>query len=133
MTYDVAIIGGGIVGLATAYQLSRLYPDFKVVVFEKEDRVAAHQTGRNSGVIHSGVYYRPGSLRAENCREGKRALVDFCEREGVAFDLCGKVIVAVTDDERPRLHAIFERGQQNRIPCELIGPERLNELEPHAP
>lgn len=132
MTYDVAIIGGGIVGLATAYQLSRLYPDFKVVVLEKEDRVAAHQTGRNSGVIHSGVYYRPGSLRAENCREGKRALVDFCEREGVAYEMCGKVIVAVTDDERPRLHAIHERGLQNGIACERIGPERLRELEPHV-
>lgn len=132
MIYDVAIVGGGIVGLATAYQLAHQHPDRRVVVLEKEDRLAAHQTGRNSGVIHSGVYYRPGSLRAENCREGKRALVDFCEREGVAFDLCGKVIVAVTDDERPRLHAIFERGQQNRIPCELIGPERLNELEPHV-
>lgn len=132
MIYDVAIVGGGIVGLATAYQLAHQHPDRRVVVLEKEDCLAAHQTGRNSGVIHSGVYYRPGSLRAENCREGKRALVDFCEREGVAFDLCGKVIVAVTDDERPRLHAIFERGQQNRIPCELIGPERLNELEPHV-
>ena len=132
MKYDVAVIGGGIVGLATAYQLTRRHPSKKVVVLEKEDRVAAHQTGRNSGVIHSGVYYRPGSLRAENCREGKRALVDFCEREGVAYDMCGKVIVAVTDDERPRLHEIYARGQQNRVACELIGPERLRELEPHA-
>ncbi len=132
MKYDVAVIGGGIVGLATAYQLTRPHPSKKVVVLEKEDRVAAHQTGRNSGVIHSGVYYRPGSLRAENCREGKRALVDFCEREGVAYDMCGKVIVAVTDDERPRLHEIYARGQQNRVACELIGPERLRELEPHV-
>jgi L-2-hydroxyglutarate oxidase len=132
MTYDVAIIGGGIVGLATGYHLARHYPGKTIIVLEKEDRVAAHQTGRNSGVIHSGIYYRPGSLKAENCREGKRALVDFCEREGVAYEMCGKVIVAVDEGERPRLHAIYERGQQNGIPCTLIGPERLRELEPHA-
>lgn len=132
MTYDVAIIGGGIVGLATAYQLAQQYPDKTLVVLEKEDRLAAHQTGRNSGVIHSGIYYKPGSLKAENCREGKRALVAFCEREGVAYDMCGKVIVAVTDDERPRLRTIFERGRQNGIACEMIGPERLRELEPHV-
>jgi L-2-hydroxyglutarate oxidase len=125
MTYDVAIIGGGIVGLATGYHLARHYPGKTIIVLEKEDRVAAHQTGRNSGVIHSGIYYRPGSLKAENCREGKRALVDFCEREGVTYEMCGKVIVAVDEGERPRLHAIYERGQQNGIPCTLIGPERL--------
>lgn len=132
MKYDVAIIGGGIVGLATAYHLSRQYPDKQLIVLEKEAEVAAHQTGRNSGVIHSGIYYRPGSLKAENCREGKRALVAFCEAEGVAYDLCGKVIVAVDERERPGLHAIYERGLQNRITCERIGPERLRELEPHA-
>ncbi|NBC16233.1 MAG: L-2-hydroxyglutarate oxidase [Bacteroidetes bacterium] len=132
MTYDVAIIGGGIVGLATAYQLSERYPGLRVTVVEKEDRVAAHQTGRNSGVIHSGIYYTPGSLKAENCREGKRALVDFCEREGVAYEMCGKVIVAATEEERAGLHAIYERGQQNGIQCERIGPERLREIEPHT-
>jgi L-2-hydroxyglutarate oxidase len=132
MFYDVAIVGGGIVGLATAYTLTEQYPDRSLVVLEKEDRVATHQTGRNSGVIHSGIYYRPGSLRAENCREGKRRLVAFCEREGVAYDMCGKVIVAVTEDERSRLHAIYERGQQNGVACERIRPERLRELEPHT-
>lgn len=132
MTCDIAIIGGGIVGLATAYHLSGQYPDRRLVVLEKEDQVAAHQTGRNSGVIHSGIYYRPGSLKAENCREGKKALVAFCQREGITYDMCGKVIVAVSEDERPRLHDIYRRGQENRVACELIGPERLRELEPHA-
>lgn len=132
MTYDVAIIGGGIVGLATAYQLMRRAPDLSVAVLEKEARVAFHQTGRNSGVIHSGIYYAPGSMKAENCREGKRALVAFCEQEGIAYDMCGKVIVAVDEGERARLHAIYERGQQNRVQCTLIGPEKLRELEPHT-
>ena len=132
MTYDVAIVGGGIVGLATAYRLTERYPGLRTVILEKEDRVAAHQTGRNSGVIHSGIYYAPGSLKAENCREGKRALVDFCEREGVAYDMCGKVIVAATESERDGLEAIYERGLANRVACERIGPERLRELEPHA-
>ena len=132
MTYDIAIVGGGIVGLATAYHLTETYPDRSVVVLEKEKNLAAHQTGRNSGVIHSGIYYQPGSLRAKNCREGKRALVDFCEREGVNYDMCGKVIVAVDETERGGLQAIYERGQQNQIQCELIGPERLREIEPHA-
>ncbi|MDX1547373.1 MAG: L-2-hydroxyglutarate oxidase [Rhodothermales bacterium] len=132
MQYDVLIVGAGIVGLATAYQLAEAYPDLSLAVVEKEDRVAAHQTGRNSGVIHSGIYYRPGSLKAENCREGKRRLVAFCEREGVAYEMCGKVIVAAEEREVPRLHAIYERGKANRVACELIGPERLRELEPHA-
>ena len=132
MTYDIAIVGGGIVGLATAYHLAEAYPDRSVVVLEKEEHLAAHQTGRNSGVIHSGIYYQPGSLRAENCREGKRALVEFCEREGVDYDMCGKVIVAVNEAERDGLQAIYERGQQNQIQCEMIGPERLREIEPHT-
>ena len=108
--YDVAILGGGIVGLATAYQLTEQHPQRSLVVLEKEDRLATHQSGRNSGVIHSGIYYAPGSLKAVNCREGRRRLVDFCQREGVAYELCGKVIVAVDEAERPRLHAIEERG-----------------------
>ena len=132
MKYDVAIIGGGIVGLATAYQLTEEYPALSLAVLEKEDRLAAHQTGRNSGVIHSGIYYAPGSLKAVSCREGRRRLVAFCEREGVAYDICGKVIVAVDEAERPRLHALYERGRQNEIACERIGPEALREREPHA-
>lgn len=132
MKYDVAIVGAGIVGLATAYNLAESFPDLSIVVLDKEDDIAAHQTGRNSGVIHSGIYYRPGSLKARNCREGKRALVDFCEREGIAYDMCGKVIVAVSEEERPTLQAILERGKENGVPCERIDGQRLRELEPHA-
>jgi L-2-hydroxyglutarate oxidase LhgO len=129
---DVAIIGGGIVGLATAYRLQERFPDLTVCVLEKEARVAAHQSSHNSGVLHSGIYYRPGSLRATNCRAGKLAMQAFCEREGVAFEVCGKVIVAADESEVPRLQTIFERGQANGVACELIGPERLRELESHV-
>lgn len=129
---DVAIVGAGIVGLATAYKLSDKYPDRSIVVLEKENEVALHQTGRNSGVIHSGIYYRPGSLKAKNCREGKRALVDFCRREGLRYEMCGKVIVAVSEEERAGLHEIYRRGKENGVQCSLIGPDRLREIEPHV-
>ena len=129
---DVAIIGGGIVGLATAYRLQQRFPQLSVCLMEKEDRLGAHQSGHNSGVLHSGIYYRPGTLRAINCRTGKLAMQAFCEQEGIAFDICGKVIVAVDDAERPHLERIYERGQANGVACEIIGPERLAELEPHA-
>lgn len=129
---DVAIIGGGIVGLATAYRLQERYPAAKVTILEKEGTLAFHQTGRNSGVLHSGIYYRPGSLRATNCREGKQAMIEFCQREGVAYDICGKVIVAVDDSELGNLQSIYERGQANGVTCEIIGVERLRELEPHS-
>jgi (S)-2-hydroxyglutarate dehydrogenase len=129
---DVAVIGGGIVGLATAYQVTRRWPGRRVVVLEKEDGLALHQTGRNSGVIHSGIYYKPGSLKALNCIEGRRALEVFCEREALPFERCGKVIVAITEAEVPALLRIQERGLANVVRCELIGPGRLAELEPHA-
>jgi len=128
----VAIVGGGIVGLATAWQLTERYPQLRVLVLEKEAAVGEHQTGHNSGVLHSGIYYKPGSLRAINCREGKKAMEQFCAAHGVPFDICGKVIVAVNESEVQRLMNIFERGQANDVECELIGPERLKELEPHA-
>lgn len=128
----VAIVGGGIIGLATAYRLLQRFPDTQVTILEKEDRLAAHQTGHNSGVLHSGIYYRPGSLRAVNCRDGKFAMREFCEREGISIDVCGKVIVAVDESERPRLENIFERGQANGVKCERIDAERLAEREPHA-
>ncbi len=131
-TVDVVVVGGGIVGLATAYQITRRAPDRKVVVLEKEAGLARHQTGRNSGVIHSGIYYKPGSLKATNCREGKLALEEFCATEGVAYELCGKVIVAVDAAEIPALDRIHERGLANGVECARIGPERLRELEPHA-
>lgn len=130
--FDVAIIGGGIVGLATAYELVQRYPGRRVVILEKEDGVAGHQTGHNSGVLHSGIYYRPGSLKATNCRDGKVAMEAFCQAEGIAYESCGKVIVAVRDDEIPRLQKIYERGRANGVRCELIDRARLEELEPHA-
>jgi L-2-hydroxyglutarate oxidase len=129
---EVAIIGGGIVGLATAYHFTRQFPGQSLVLLEKESELAAHQTGRNSGVLHSGIYYKPGSLRARNCRQGKEAMQEFCAAEGVDFEICGKVIVAVDASELPALERIYERGQANGVVCEMIGPERLRELEPHA-
>jgi L-2-hydroxyglutarate oxidase len=129
---DFLILGGGIVGLATAWQITRQFRQASVIVLEKEARLAEHQTGRNSGVLHSGIYYKPGSLRAINCRTGKRAMEQFCAEHGIPYDICGKVIVAVSEAELPNLQRIFERGQQNGVACELIGPERLHELEPHA-
>jgi (S)-2-hydroxyglutarate dehydrogenase len=129
---DVAIIGGGIVGLAAAWQITQQQPGRSVLVLEKENELARHQTGHNSGVLHSGIYYTPGSLRAENCREGKKAMERFCAEHGIDYDVCGKVIVAVAEEELPRLERIFERGQQNRVKCEMIDASRLHELEPHA-
>lgn len=129
---DVLIIGGGIIGLASAYNLIKLYPKKSIVVLEKEPELAVHQSGRNSGVLHSGIYYRPGSLKAVNCRVGKAAMEEFCDQEGIPYRTCGKVIVAVDADEVTRLQAIYERGRANGIKCELIGPSRLRELEPYA-
>ncbi|MCA9239227.1 MAG: L-2-hydroxyglutarate oxidase, partial [Planctomycetales bacterium] len=129
---DLVVIGGGIVGLATAYRFVERMPGKSVVVLEKEPAVARHQSGHNSGVLHSGIYYKPGSLKAENCREGRTAMVEFCRAEGIPFDICGKVIVAVDPTELPALDRIRERGQQNRVECEVIERDRLTELEPHA-
>jgi (S)-2-hydroxyglutarate dehydrogenase len=129
---DVAIIGGGIVGLATAYQLTRELPGRKVVVLEKEAELALHQTGHNSGVLHSGIYYKPGSLKAINCRQGKKLMEEFCAAEAISYEICGKVIVGLDESELPALERIFERGQANGVICEVIGPERLAELEPHS-
>lgn len=129
---DVAIIGGGIVGLATAWRYGVRFPKARVAVLEKEHAVARHQTGRNSGVIHSGIYYKPGSLKAANCRRGKAMLEAFCREQGVPFETCGKVVVAVDASEVPRLEALHERARANGVACERIGPERLRELEPHA-
>lgn len=131
--YDVAIIGGGIVGLATALALTERYPRHGVVVVEKEPDVAAHQTGHNSGVIHSGIYYRPGSHKARLCVEGVALMVGFCQANGIPYERCGKVIVATSEQELPRLAGLYERGVANGVPgLEAIEPERLKELEPHA-
>lgn len=129
---DITIVGGGIVGLATAYQLSQTHPGKRVIVLEKEAELAFHQTGHNSGVLHSGIYYKPGSLKATNCRSGKLAMEAFCQREGVPYEICGKVIVAVDESELPRLQNIYERGQANGVKCEIIDANKLHEIEPHS-
>ncbi|MCP3692980.1 MAG: L-2-hydroxyglutarate oxidase [Planctomycetaceae bacterium] len=129
---DVVIVGGGIVGLASAYQLVRRFPTLHVTILEKEAELGSHQTGHNSGVLHSGIYYKPGSLRATNCRTGKQAMEEFCEAEGVPYEICGKVIVAVNEAEFPQLEQIYQRGQENGVRCEMISGERLAELEPHT-
>jgi L-2-hydroxyglutarate oxidase len=126
----VAIIGGGIIGLATAYRLTQQEPERQVVVLEKERDLAHHQTGHNSGVLHSGIYYKPGSLKAANCREGKKAMEEFCASEGIDYEICGKVIVATNEAELPALERIFERGQANGVQCAVIDKEHLAELEP---
>jgi L-2-hydroxyglutarate oxidase len=132
MQFDLAIIGGGIIGLATAWRVSQRHPEWRVVLLEKEPQLAAHQTGRNSGVIHSGIYYKPGSLRAVNCRAGKAQLEAFCREHGVAYEICGKVIVATAEDELPRLQTLLERGLANGVDCSMIDAARLSELEPHC-
>lgn len=131
--YDLAIIGGGIVGLATAMELLMRLPSLHLVVLEKEREIAQHQTGHNSGVIHSGIYYAPGSIKAKACVAGKAKLLRFCEEHGIAYELCGKVIVATHDEELPWLEQLYQRGLANGVPgLELIGPQRLREIEPHA-
>ncbi len=129
---DVIIVGAGIVGLATALALQQQHPASRILVLDKEDRVAFHQSGRNSGVLHSGIYYKPGSLKAMTCRSGKREMEEFCEREQVPYEICGKVIVAVNESERHELKSLYERGSANGVRCELIDRTRLLELEPHT-
>jgi L-2-hydroxyglutarate oxidase LhgO len=129
---DLIIIGGGIVGLATAYRFLERFPGKRVTVLEKEAAIARHQTGRNSGVLHTGIYYRPGSLKALNCRAGKLAMEEFCRRESIPTLMCGKIIVATEETELPRMETLLERGKANGVVCERIGPERIRELEPEA-
>ena len=130
--HDFAVIGGGIVGLSTARSLLRRYSGAGVLVLEKEAGWARHQTGHNSGVIHSGVYYKPGSLKARFSKEGGERLVEFCREHSVAYEICGKVIVATEQEEIPSLRNLYERGVKNGLEVEKIGPEELKELEPHA-
>jgi L-2-hydroxyglutarate oxidase len=130
---DVIIAGAGIVGLATALKILEFKHGAKVLILEKEPGEARHQTGNNSGVIHSGIYYKPGSLKAQNCITGYNQLLDFCSRNNVNYDICGKVIVAINDAELPRLESIYERGIANGLTkIRYIGKDELKELEPHA-
>jgi (S)-2-hydroxyglutarate dehydrogenase len=132
-SYDVVIIGAGIVGLAVSRELLSRYPRLRLAVLDKEPSVGQHQTGHNSGVLHSGIYYAPGSLKARLCVQGQRELYAYCEQKGIPTDRCGKVIVAVADSELPRLDNLLQRGQANGVEgLEMIGPERLRELEPHC-
>jgi L-2-hydroxyglutarate oxidase len=130
--FDVIIVGGGIVGLATTFRLIQQRSNLRVAVLEKESQLALHQTGHNSGVLHSGIYYQPGSLKAMNCRAGKLAMEQFCREQQIDYEICGKVIVATAANELPALERIYQRGQQNGVRCEMIDPSRLRELEPHA-
>ena len=133
VTYDVVVVGAGIVGLASARELLRRRPGARLAVVEKEPRVGVHQTGHNSGVIHSGIYYAPGSLKARLCVSGARELYAYCEANGIPTERCGKVIVATDESELGRLEALRERGLANGVDgLEVIGPERLREIEPHC-
>src|SRR5579864_3655966 len=133
MTKRIAIIGGGIVGLSTAYQILQRFPSVQLSLFEKESGPGRHQTGHNSGVLHSGLYYKPGSAKARLAVQGIRRMVDFCAQHDVAYELCGKIVVATEDEEIPRLKALFERGSANGLEgLQLLGPEQIRELEPHA-
>ena len=131
--FDIVIIGGGIVGLATGLALRSRFPRQQLALVEKEPGLANHQTGHNSGVIHTGIYYKPGSYKARLCVEGARLMTEFCDANGVRYDRCGKLIVAADDGELPRLQALYERGSANGIQgLEMIGSERIREIEPHA-
>jgi len=130
---DVIVIGGGIVGLATAYKMLEQKPGLKLRILEKEKSIGLHQSGHNSGVIHSGIYYKPGSMKAKNCRRGVRELLLFCDKFNVQYDLCGKVIVAVNSEEVDRLDALYKRGLENGISdVRIIDSQELKDLEPHA-
>lgn len=130
--YDYAIIGGGIVGLATGMALGEKYPDARILILEKEAGLAYHQTGHNSGVIHSGIYYKPGSYKAQFARNGSRSMVEFCQEHHIEHEICGKVIVATKPEELPLLDNLLERGLANGLAIRKIGPEALKEIEPHA-
>jgi L-2-hydroxyglutarate oxidase LhgO len=131
--HDLTIIGGGILGLATALKILQAHPATSLLIVEKEPRLAMHQTGHNSGVIHSGLYYKPGSLKAQSCVAGRKELMAFCDKNAVPYEICGKVVVATTDEELPRLAELHRRGIANGLQgIEIIGPERLKEIEPHT-
>jgi len=131
MIYDYIIIGGGIVGVSTAWQLQQCYPDKKILLLEKESEFATHQTGHNSGVIHAGVYYEPGSLKAKFCREGVNATINFCKQHNIPFNQCGKLLVATNGLEVKRMQALYQRCQKNNIEVELLNKQQLKIQEPN--
>jgi L-2-hydroxyglutarate oxidase LhgO len=126
-------VGGGIVGLATAYRLGERFPDAEITVLEKENSVGRHQSGNNSGVLHAGIYYKPGSVKARLAVRGIRQMIEFCQHHSIPHEICGKLVVATAEEELPRLHDLFERGTQNGLrDLELLGPEQMREIEPHV-
>jgi L-2-hydroxyglutarate oxidase len=131
-TYDYAVVGGGIVGISTAMHLGKKFPSARILLLEKESSPAQHQTGRNSGVIHSGIYYKPGSFKASFAKSGARSMVAFCEEHGIPHNVCGKVIVATNEKELPLLENLYQRGLQNEVPVEKVAAERVREIEPHV-
>ena len=131
--FDITIVGGGIVGAATAYKIQEYYPSLKILLIEKEKQLAGHQTGHNSGVIHSGLYYKPGSQKAKNCVEGRKELVAFSKKYGVAHDVCGKIVVATEEKELPHMEKIFNNGVANNTEgIEKIGADKIREIEPNV-
>jgi L-2-hydroxyglutarate oxidase len=133
MKYDIAIVGGGIVGTASAWKIAQKFPNLSILLLEKEDTLSKHQTGRNSGVIHSGIYYKPGSYKAKNCVDGRRELVSFAKEYKVAHDICGKIIVATDRSELSFMDKIYQHGLENGIETmEKIGPDTIREIEPHC-
>jgi (S)-2-hydroxyglutarate dehydrogenase len=130
--YDFAIIGGGIIGLSTGMALGKRYPNAKILVLEKESQWAFHQTGNNSGVIHSGIYYKPGSFKAKFCRDGCQSMVEFCQEHNIAYEICGKVIVATEEKELPLLENLYQRGLQNDIKVARMTAAEVREIEPHV-
>lgn len=132
MTYDFAIIGGGIIGLSVGMEITKKHPDASVVILEKESALSLHQTGRNSGVIHSGIYYKPGSLKAVLARSGNKQLVDFCSEQQIDYEASGKVIVATREEEIPLLEDLYQRGLKNQLAVEKISMEELRRTEPYV-
>ena len=130
--YDFAIIGGGIVGLSAAMAIGQRDPHARILVLEKESQPAAHQTGRNSGVIHSGIYYKPGSFKAKFCRQGNRSMVEFCQKHDIPHEICGKVIAATVPEELPALENLYQRGLENGLEIARLTPEEVSQIEPHV-